>query len=251
MNTDARLSTSFPQHPKTLKLRRRLGDAGPLGVIYLILWTGRNRSNGDLSGMSDEDLELAADWRGEVGALIREAADVGFLEGESGARRIHDWAVHNPWAAGAHRRSEASRKAACAKHGIAYEPHAGRTENDAERMRGAPINDGAAQNRTAPSPSPLPIPKEAKDKNARKRAIPTNFEISESVRSWALENRFGQLERRLEHFVGLAKAKGYKYADWDAALRNAIRDDWAKLNGTTKRPEHPTISAKDIFNDAR
>ena len=88
-----------------------------------------------------------------------------------------------------------------------------------------------------------------KEKTARKRALPPDFGISESVRSWALENGFSQLEKRLEHFIGYVTANGKSYADWDAAFRNAIRDDWAKLKGY--RPPVmddgvPTLSAAEV-----
>lgn len=118
MASDARLSTALPSHPKTKKLARRLGPAGPLGCIYLFLWAAANRSDGDLSGMTDEDIELAVDWTGEDGAFVREMADVGFLDGGPDAYTIHDWAEHNPWAASASSRAEKSRWAAlCKQHG--------------------------------------------------------------------------------------------------------------------------------------
>src|SRR5690625_4966854 len=118
MATDARISTTFPAHPKTKKLRRRLGDSGPLGCMYLFLWAAANRSDGDLSGLSDEDIELAVDWEGDHGALVAEMVAVGFLDGDEGSRRIHDWAEHNPWAAGAEGRSERARAAAAKKWGV-------------------------------------------------------------------------------------------------------------------------------------
>ena len=41
MASDARISTALPSHPKTKKLLRRLGPAGPLSCIYLFLLGGR------------------------------------------------------------------------------------------------------------------------------------------------------------------------------------------------------------------
>ncbi|WP_284083956.1 hypothetical protein [Acinetobacter nosocomialis] len=67
-----------------------------------------------------------------------------------------------------------------------------------------------------------------KPKN-QKTTVPENFEISEQVRIWAASKNFGDLEQHLEYFVSKAAANGYKYADWDAAFKTAIRDDWAKL----------------------
>src|SRR5690606_29218826 len=114
--SDARLSTTFPAHPKTKKLQRRLGDAGPLACIYLFLWASQNRSDGDLRGMSDEDIELAIDWRGEPDAFVRAMVDVGYLDGDRYERRIHDWHDHNPWAAGAEMRSAKARWNAVKRH---------------------------------------------------------------------------------------------------------------------------------------
>ncbi|MFX9523435.1 hypothetical protein ABTO55_08380 [Acinetobacter baumannii] len=73
-----------------------------------------------------------------------------------------------------------------------------------------------------------------KPKN-QKTTVPENFEISEQVRIWAASKNFGDLEQHLEYFVSKAAANGYKYADWDAAFKTAIRDDWAKL----RTPRYP------------
>lgn len=71
-----------------------------------------------------------------------------------------------------------------------------------------------------------------KDKKPRKRAtsLPESFSVSERVRQWALDKGYGNLEEHLEHFIGSCKARGAKYIDWDEALMNAIRGNWARLN---------------------
>lgn len=81
---------------------------------------------------------------------------------------------------------------------------------------------------------------EIKDKPASrtkspKTAMPENFEVSQRVVAWAAEKGFDRLDEHFDSFVSKAKANGYKYADWDAALMNAIRDDWAKINGKPQR----------------
>lgn len=104
--------------------------------------------------------------------------------------------------------------------------------------------EGASKGLTSPlSPSPSPslspsLGAETKRPKARKTAIPENFGISERVKRWAAEKGHVQLEQRLEQFVGVAKARGYEYADWDEAFMGAIRDNWAKLAtaGTTSAP---------------
>ena len=72
-----------------------------------------------------------------------------------------------------------------------------------------------------------------KTKRTRKRvtSLPPDFTISEAVKAWAAEKGFTRLPERLEHFKNWATAKASTYADWDAAFRNAISGDWAKLNG--------------------
>lgn len=60
--------------------------------------------------------------------------------------------------------------------------------------------------------------------------LPDDFALSPAVAAWAQEHRIDRLQERFEHFVDLARSKGYTYRDWDAALRNALRQDWARLS---------------------
>lgn len=59
--------------------------------------------------------------------------------------------------------------------------------------------------------------------------LPEGFAISTQVREWAGKHGFDRLDDHLEHFRLACRKGGYEYADWDAALMDAIRDDWAKL----------------------
>jgi hypothetical protein len=115
MADDARFSTALASHPKTRKLHRRLGAEGCWSLVCLFLWVANNRWEGKLSGMSDEDIELAADWPGESGALVQTLREVGFLDGEPGNYSVHDWAEHNPWAANRGQRVQMARRAAAAR----------------------------------------------------------------------------------------------------------------------------------------
>lgn len=85
---------------------------------------------------------------------------------------------------------------------------------------------------------------------ARKTRLPEGFAISDRVRTWAAEQKFGDLARHLEHFVGYCRANGKAYVDWDQAFMNAIRADWAglrkagpRLNGTVIA--HPSSATPD------
>lgn len=71
-----------------------------------------------------------------------------------------------------------------------------------------------------------------------KTPLSDDFAISDAVRKWAKEHGYTDLEKHLEHFKGAAKARGYRYADWEAAFQNAIRDNWAKVE---KKPQAPNL----------
>ncbi len=169
---DARISVALPAHPKTKKLIRRLGEGGAWRLLCLFLWVAQSRPDGDLSGMTGEDIELAADWQGEEGAFIKALIEVGFVDGEEGAYSIHDWQEHNPWAAGADARSEKSKwLALCKHHGRAkaaemMPAYAARLQESSkkddqckhEAHASSASSMHEAENSSAPSPSPSPLP---------------------------------------------------------------------------------------------
>ncbi len=74
--------------------------------------------------------------------------------------------------------------------------------------------------------------------------MPDNFCISGNVAEWAREHGYTHLNRHLEHFIGYVKANGKTYADWDAALKNAIRDNWAKLDRALVRSAGESLLAR-------
>ena len=110
MATDARIAVGLPQHPKTKKLIKRLGQPAAWNLVCLILWVAANRSDGSLDGLSVEDIELSSDWAGEDGAFVAALLDVRFLDEVGGCYVLHDWTEHNPWAAGADARNAPSQE---------------------------------------------------------------------------------------------------------------------------------------------
>lgn len=79
-----------------------------------------------------------------------------------------------------------------------------------------------------------------------KTSIPQDFSISESVRKWADEKGYDRLELHLANFIDSCKAKGYTYSDWDAAFRNAISKNWAKLPDKPRQLE-PAADPAEII----
>lgn len=119
--SDIRISTTLVQHPKYKRLRARLSWVGVAHLFHFLLWVRTNRPSGDLTGMSNEDIELAVDWAGDPGAFALALADVRFLDGVEGAYQVHDWEEHQPWAAGTEDRSARSTWASlCRRYGRVY-----------------------------------------------------------------------------------------------------------------------------------
>ena len=109
MNRDIRLSVEFWRHPKTKKLVRRTGLEGVRSLQILWLWAVVNRPDGDLTGMDDESIELAADWDGEEGKLASTLVDVAFLDGSTGSHSLHGWLEYNAWQTGDSDRANTGR----------------------------------------------------------------------------------------------------------------------------------------------
>lgn len=167
MTDDIRLAVGFPTHRKTKRLRKRLGADGVLSLIYLWAWAARERWSGDLTGLSDEDIEEEALWEGEPGALIAALTDerIRFMEGPPAGRRLHDWQEHNPYAAGKGGRITKGKQAATAR----WEKH--RAEQSARQPEldldapgtesNAPSIENDAVGQCPPAPAPAPTPSES------------------------------------------------------------------------------------------
>ena len=85
-----RLFTSWPRHRKTLVLRRELGTGEP--IITLWCWCAENAPTGNLSGLSDAEIEWACDWRGEPGKCVAALVRCGWLDvSANGEKMLHEW----------------------------------------------------------------------------------------------------------------------------------------------------------------
>ena len=152
MNKDIRLSVEFFDHPKTVKLQRRLGLEAVISLQRLWLWSAQNRPNGQLVNMDAEDIEIAARWNGEFGKLYECLVELTWLDvGETIC--LHDWEDHNPWQAEAKARSESARRAAKARWGNANTSNS-QNENDANAMHEQCGRNAGASNPQCPSPLP-------------------------------------------------------------------------------------------------
>lgn len=115
MNSDIRLSVTFWQHPKTVKLMRKHGIEAVRSLQILWCFAAQEHPSGVLENMDVDDIEIAADWRGEEGALVAALLVGGWIEEENGTYIIHGWQERQTYVARAPERSEQGRKAAEAR----------------------------------------------------------------------------------------------------------------------------------------
>ncbi len=115
MNIDIRLSLEFFDHPKTKKLKKRLGLEGVMALIKLWAWTAGNRPGGVLTGLDVEAVELAADWDGEEGTFVSALLNLGLLDDSDGTFAIHDWEDHQAYASKSEERSRRGAAGAAGK----------------------------------------------------------------------------------------------------------------------------------------
>jgi hypothetical protein len=189
MNTDFRVSVDFFMHHKTKKLKKRAGDAGIMSLLRLWAYVAKIKPDGDISSMSAEDIEIAADWDGEGKVFVNAALDAGFLEEYEGEYYLYHWVENNPWAAESVERSDKARLSVMAsKFPEIYKQLAdeGYTAISKERYvrltRGAhrqnerstnvnnSFNERSTSVNAAPTPSPSPSP-EPEPRNQGQKTI--------------------------------------------------------------------------------
>lgn len=104
-----------------------------------------------------------------------------------------------------------------------------------------------------PEPEKIDPPKPEKPAKTRapiKTTCPANFSLSDGVRDWATKKQIPPaiLDQHFEYFVGVAIAKGYVYANWDQAFKNAVNANWAKINLTGVTHDQPRLNGYQPAN---
>jgi len=86
---------------------------------------------------------------------------------------------------------------------------------------------------------------EDKTRARAKTSLPIDFAITPALQAWADQHDYGDMEHHLASFRDKAQAKGYQYVDWEAALRNAVRDDWAGIRKPAQARHHSTRQSRE------
>jgi len=68
--------------------------AGMLERLWIAV--AQQADDGDLTGWSDRQIARCTGWRGDPSELVTVLDSAGWLDGEEGSRRIHDWEEHAP-----------------------------------------------------------------------------------------------------------------------------------------------------------
>jgi hypothetical protein len=223
----ARIRTIKPEFPQSESMGRVTRDAR---LLFILLWTisddsGRTRANSRMLASLlfpyDEDAGEAIDgWLTELereGCIVRyEAASNRYLQ-------ICKWLNHQK----IDRASDSKIPAFDEASRIVANPREDSSEDQGSRIKEG-IKEGIKDQGARAAPAPKT---KAKGKSARSPSfpMPNDFCISDAVKRWAADKRFDRLEEHFEAFKNKALAKGYQYADWDAAFRSAVADDWAEI----------------------
>lgn len=197
MNSDIRLKLSFQTHPKTKKLKLKLGNDGVISFIYLLMFAAGSKSNGILDGMDNDDIALASDYQGDADQFVETLLAIRYLVEEDGVLKIHDWQDHNSYAAKSEERTEQARKAAekrwNMKRGLNKDQDDPGTKKqqlnkkkDADSMNQqcgqdeTAMQDAQISNAPVPSPDPVPVPVPVPLPSPEPDAdIPLDFESSD------------------------------------------------------------------------
>ncbi len=89
-----KLHDTSRDHYKIIGLADLLSVEPPMALGLLVslwTWTLRMCEDGDLAGVSDRHIELAAQWRGEPGAFLLASVEAGLLDRDGDHYVIHDW----------------------------------------------------------------------------------------------------------------------------------------------------------------
>lgn len=245
MADDVRISVGLRNHRKTKRLRRQLGAGACWSLVCLFLYAGDERWTGDLSGMTDADIEEEAAWDGEPGAFVSALLEHRFLIGEPGARAIHDWQEHNPYAASKGQRIEKGKQAAAARW---EKKNPAKSKGvDATSMPSACREHATTiAEQCPPAPAPAPTqPLEAKAKTKadapsakRGQRLAPDWQPSDADVAFAVEHRVNW-RQEAESFRDYWCAKSGSDAaklDWSATWRNWVRRSRKDMKPATLIP---------------
>ncbi len=213
-----------PDKPEVQRIAGMLGidpDAVVGKLIRVWAWFDKHTENGHADGVTYSLLDRITCHAGFSEAM----AFVGWLHQDGHILSLPNFDRHNGKTA--KNRALSSNRQAAKRANVTQEiTQESRNERDKSVTREEKRREEEEEKKQQGAAAPIP-----RKRATPKTSLPDGFGISPTIRAWASENGITRLDERLQYFTGYALANGKTYADWDAAFRNSIRDDWAKLNG--------------------
>jgi hypothetical protein len=162
MNKDIRLDCGFWEHPKVVKLERRLGLPACKALQKLWIFCAKCRPNGDITSLDDEDFEIATGYKDDefsTGSTLKQTLiEIGFLDAVENFLLIHDWFEINEYASHAPERSAKGKVAAAARWKKRDVKTDSNTTSNATSIQQV-LPQAQSSNAPIPIPIPIPIPK--------------------------------------------------------------------------------------------
>lgn len=201
-----KLELSTPDKPELLKLSRitQLHKDAVLGkLIRIWAWFDRNSVDGHVDGVVAADIDELALHDG-FSIALKQVNWMDFSDTEQWVK-LMNFDRHN---------------------GETAKTRALKTKRQ-EKWRAN--KDANVDYETSTQTSTTASTREEKRREDIKRGLPEDFSISDGIKIWAQKNGYSQLDKHFDNFIDSCLAKGYKYKDWDAAFRNAIKNNWANV----------------------
>jgi hypothetical protein len=213
MADDYRVEVGFWDHPKTVKVMRDCGGwEGGVCIQRLFEFCAKNlgRSTGDLTGMEDDDIEIAVKWSGAPGVWIASVRLRGFFD--EGTNQIHEFEEHQPWIAGTAGRSESGRVASAVRW------H--KEGKHAAPKKGCPLCE---RNADASKTDAARIDPQCPDiwKSGAPITSVDDFKRAIKLWGWKLGPKLGQLNGTVERVIAAGAIEKYEVTDAKKATDTA------------------------------
>lgn len=107
-----RVDVTIVGNPKLAALEDLVGLTATTHLVHLWLAVAQHRPRGDLTGVSDRQIETWSRWRRTVGRLANALRQTGWLDGVEGASSVHDWIEYQGYRAEKAQRDATAKKTA-------------------------------------------------------------------------------------------------------------------------------------------
>ena len=243
MNSDIRVAVNFLDHPKFIKLERRLGWPGIKSLMRLWCWSAQYRPDGVLENMTCEDIEIAAQWNNDSLTFVETLVELRLIDKNNDTFSIHGWLDYNGFAASAPDRSDKSRFSRLAKtHPDVYKKlkESGKNSITSEEyhrlttlqrsVKGSLTKRSTFSLSPSPSPSPSPLPSPSHTKKTPQTPQGANGDFSAF---WDAYPKKKAKQAALKTWTNLSKKKALPDIGviLEAIQRQRSTQDWQKDGG--------------------